>query len=454
MSTRAPTAAGQYHWVSMLAPSNSRRFLSYVIGWLTMTGWFAVVASVCFLCAQMLQGLALMTNASYTAMQWQIPLIYWLVLVFGVLFNTVAVRFLPQIEALVLILHVLGFFAILIPVAVYGIRTDAAVVFNTWLNSGNWPTQGVSFLIGLVGPAFGLLGGDAAVHVSWDPQFISNTTDSMQMSEEIKRPTINVPRAMCASVLINGALGFAMIIIQLFFLGDADAVFEAPFGFPFMTFFQQAVGSNGGAVAMVCIVFVLVMCCNVSCIATASRLTWAFARDRGLPFWSFWSRVDQQTVVPLLSVALVAIVSLILSVIAFGSTLAFNDVVSLTIANLFSSYFIGNTLLLWRRMTGGIEPYNPDEVELVNTIGATKLTWGPWKIPGIWGILNNAFGSAFLLIVLFFSFFPTATDPTPATMNWSILLAGGIAIIALGYYFAYGRRSYKGPVVESVGEAY
>ena len=131
-----------------------------------MTGWFAVVASVCFLCAQMLQGLALMTNADYNATQWQIPLIYWLVLIFGVLFNTVAVRFLPQIEALVLILHVLGFFAILIPVAVYGIRTDASMVFNTWLNAGNWPTQGLSFLIGLVGPAFGLLGGDAAVHVS------------------------------------------------------------------------------------------------------------------------------------------------------------------------------------------------------------------------------------------------------------------------------------------------
>ena len=114
----------------------------------------------------MLQGLALMTNADYNATQWQIPLIYWLVLIFGVLFNTVAVRFLPQIEALVLILHVLGFFAILIPVAVYGIRTDASMVFNTWLNAGNWPTQGLSFLIGLVGPAFGLLGGDAAVHVS------------------------------------------------------------------------------------------------------------------------------------------------------------------------------------------------------------------------------------------------------------------------------------------------
>ena len=135
-------------------------------GWLTVTGWFAVVASVCFLCTQILQGMAVMTHPDYAIQQWQIPLIYWLVLIVGVFFNTVAVRFLPQIEGLVLILHVLGFFAILIPIVVYGVREDASVVFTTWINSGNWPTQGVSLLVGLVGPAFGLLGGDAAVHVS------------------------------------------------------------------------------------------------------------------------------------------------------------------------------------------------------------------------------------------------------------------------------------------------
>lgn len=29
---RAPTAGGQYHWVSMLAPSRSQKFLSYITG--------------------------------------------------------------------------------------------------------------------------------------------------------------------------------------------------------------------------------------------------------------------------------------------------------------------------------------------------------------------------------------------------------------------------------------
>ena len=40
------------------------------------------------------------------------------------------------------------------------------------------------------------------------------------MSEEIQNAALNVPRAIFASVLINGALGFAMILALLFCLGD------------------------------------------------------------------------------------------------------------------------------------------------------------------------------------------------------------------------------------------
>ena len=30
--SRVPTAGGQYHWVSILAPRSQRKFLSYIIG--------------------------------------------------------------------------------------------------------------------------------------------------------------------------------------------------------------------------------------------------------------------------------------------------------------------------------------------------------------------------------------------------------------------------------------
>lgn len=57
-----------------------------------------------------------------------------------------------------LILHVLGFFAILIPLVYLAPHTDSNTVFTVFLNEGGWKTQGLSFMIGLIGPVFNFLG--------------------------------------------------------------------------------------------------------------------------------------------------------------------------------------------------------------------------------------------------------------------------------------------------------
>lgn len=61
------------------------------------------------------------------------------------------------------------------------------------------------------------------------------------MSEEVKNASRIVPGAMIFSLLVNGALGFAMLLAILFCLGDADIVLASTTGFPFMAVFQQGV---------------------------------------------------------------------------------------------------------------------------------------------------------------------------------------------------------------------
>jgi amino acid transporter len=77
LASMAPTAGGQYHWVSILAPASIRNFLSYIIGWLTMIGWQAIVTADCFLCAQLVQGLVVMNDPNYMPQPWQTVLLYW-----------------------------------------------------------------------------------------------------------------------------------------------------------------------------------------------------------------------------------------------------------------------------------------------------------------------------------------------------------------------------------------
>ena len=71
------------------------------------------------------------------------------------------------------------------------------------------------------------------------------------MAEEIETASIVIPRSMIASVGFNGLLGFAIMMVTLFSLGNQDAVLNSPTQFPFIQIFKDSVGSNGGASVMV-----------------------------------------------------------------------------------------------------------------------------------------------------------------------------------------------------------
>lgn len=60
---------------------------------------------------------------------------------------------------------------------------------------------------------------------------------------------------MILSVILNGTLGFGMLIATLFCLGDINSVVHTPTGYPFMQIFYNATNSTGGATAMVGIIF-------------------------------------------------------------------------------------------------------------------------------------------------------------------------------------------------------
>lgn len=82
----------------------------------------------------------------------------WAVIAFAVIFNTVISSALPKVEGGILIVHILGFFAILVPLVYLSPHQSKEAVFTVFYNGGGWPTQGLSFLIGLVATVFNFLG--------------------------------------------------------------------------------------------------------------------------------------------------------------------------------------------------------------------------------------------------------------------------------------------------------
>ena len=63
----------------------------------------------------MIIALAKLNYPSYTPALWQGTLVYWGVIVITIIVNTTASKILPTLESFILILHIVGFFAVLIP---------------------------------------------------------------------------------------------------------------------------------------------------------------------------------------------------------------------------------------------------------------------------------------------------------------------------------------------------
>ncbi|EXJ77510.1 hypothetical protein A1O3_09737 [Capronia epimyces CBS 606.96] len=411
MASMAPTAGGQYHWISEFAPRSQQKLLSFVVGWLCTLGWQSGVSIGCFLAATEIQGLIVLNHDSYVYERWHGTLLTIAIVLFVAFFNTFLAKHLPLVEGLVLCLHIGGFVCILVPLWVLGPRGNSHEIWTAFEDGGGWNSAGLATLVGIVTPAAAFLGADAAVH----------------MAEELRNASKTLPKVMMWTSIVNGALGFVMLVTFCYTLGDLDSVLGTPTGYPFIQVFYNATGSKGGATAMSCILVISAIANGMTNMATASRQLFAFARDKGLPFHTWFAKVGTRFEIPLNAVYFTVAFSVLFSLVNIGSTVAFNQILSLGLAALLSSYLISIVCVALRRIR------NQPLLDRAFNLGRL-------------GLPVNLASIAFLLLALVMSFFPGAANPTTETMNWSCLAYGGTLLIGAFYYVFWARHHYVGPV--------
>lgn len=77
---------------------------------------------------------------------------------FAVLINTFLAKRLPLVQGLVMILHILGLFAVIIPLWTLAPRSSARAVFTEFRNDGGWSSTGLSAMVGLLVPTASTIG--------------------------------------------------------------------------------------------------------------------------------------------------------------------------------------------------------------------------------------------------------------------------------------------------------
>jgi amino acid transporter len=128
-------------------------------------GWQCAIVSIAYLAGTIIQGLIVLNHPEYDFQRWHGTMLVIAISTFSILFNTFLAKNLPFVEGLILIVHVIGLFAIIIPLWVLAPRNNAHAVFTTFHNGGGWRDATTATFVGLSTTITSMLGYDCSVHM-------------------------------------------------------------------------------------------------------------------------------------------------------------------------------------------------------------------------------------------------------------------------------------------------
>ncbi|EPE32742.1 hypothetical protein GLAREA_07876 [Glarea lozoyensis ATCC 20868] len=410
-----PTAGGQYHWVAVITPKKWMALLSWITGWINVSGWIALVASGGLLGSQLILGTISLWNPNFVSQRWHAFLIYLGYNIVSFLVNAFMTGLLPLITKSALIWSITGFAVISITILACASPnySSASFVFTEFRNDTGWP-NGIAWLLGLLQAGLGLTGFDAVAH----------------MIEEIPNPAVEGPKIMIACVGIGIGTGFIFLTILLFVAGQMDGpdgVLSSTAG-PLLQILYNATGSKAGATCLLLFPLVCLMFATIGITSTSSRMTYAFARDRGLPYSRFFAKVHATLDLPLNALYLTQVLVVIFGLILLGSSAALNAIISASVVALGVSYGI------------------PIAINCLQ--GRRKLPASrPFRLPSWLGWIANLIGLAYVIVTTVLFLFPPELPVTGSNMNYCVVVFFIILVISVVQWFVDGRKNFTGPQV-------
>lgn len=407
-----PTAGGVYYQTYMLSPPKYRNITAWICGWAYALGNMTITLSVNFGTTLFIIGCVNVFtdsegNGIWNATTWQTWLLFVAITLLTNAISSLGNKWLPLLDTFAIFWTFAGVFAMLITILVVAKngRRPASFALGNFTASSGWPA-GWSFFIGLLHAAYAT----------------SATGMILSMCEEVKQPATQVPKAMVGTIVLNMICGFIFLVPLCFVLPEiADLILLAQ---PFPAIMLSAVGNAGGAFALCVPFIVLGILCGTGCTTASSRCVWAFARDGAVPGYQLWKKVNPTLDVPLNAMMLLMVVEILLGLIYFGSTAAFNGFSGAGVIFLTIAYVM------------------PIIMNVVT--GRKALKAGEYDF-GIFGWICNGIAIAWTLLVTPLFSMPSYL-PIPASgMNYaSAVFVGGTLVSAI-WYFVWGRKNYQGP---------
>ncbi|KAK5694409.1 hypothetical protein LTR17_024831 [Elasticomyces elasticus] len=416
MASMAPIAGAQYHWVSEFAPESCQRFLSYITGWSSTLAWQSGNAIGIFIVGSLIQTIISINDESYGFAAWQCTLLAFGAMLIAYCGSVYGSKALPYWQNAVFAVHIMAYFAYIIPIWVSAPTATHQQVWTEFSNEGGWSSMGLTVLIGQLTGISQQVGLDTAAH----------------MSEEVRNASASVPKAMLYIYFCNFFLMFPAFLTVCYHIPDIDAALNDSTTYPAIYVLRQSM-SPGWVTVILVIILLLNIASNMVYLTAVSRDLFAFARDKGFPFSKWLSTVHPTRKIPQNASTLSCGIAIVLGLIYIGSPVAFYAINSLLTVALLQCYCLSIGCVLWRRI------YHP------TTLPPSEFALGRWGVP------VNALAVLYSFWAFFWCFWPQATPVTASGFNWSSAIFVAVLLIALIYFAFVARHHYVGPVTEVEG---
>ncbi|KIR26985.1 GabA permease [Cryptococcus deuterogattii LA55] len=395
-----PTSGGVYYWSAMLSTEKYSSFASYLTGWMGTVGNWTVTASITFGGSQLILAAATLFHEDYVPTAWQTCLVYWGALLVSLLCNIFFHKHLDKLNNICL--WWTGASIIVTLLAKADNRNSAKFAFSHFdAQYSGWPS-GWAWFVGLLQGAYTLTGYGMVA----------------SLCEEVNEPAREVPRAMVLSVAAAAVTG----IVYLPLLAVASLQ-------PMPLLYKEVTGSAGAALGLLCLILGIWVFAAIGSLTAASRCTWAFSRDGGIPASGWWKKVDQKFGIPVNSLILSTIVCALLGLIYLGSSAAFNAFTGVATICLGCSYAFPVFCSLLRRR------------EAVRNASFSL---------GKFGYVINIITVVWISFSIILFCMPTAIPVTAGSMNYASVVFAGFSFIAALWYVVNARKHYHGPTLSTV----
>ena len=401
LASAFPTAGGLYHWAAILGGKG----LGWATAWFNLVGLVTVLSAInvgayLFIASSLGPFLGIDPDKLGPGHQFVAVV---LITATQALFNHRGIRLTTRLTDFSGYLIFIVATLLTVAMLVYGppLEWSRLVTFTNFSGArggGVWPETGAMgwlFLLGLLMPAYTVTGFDASAHTA----------------EETVGAAVNVPRAILRAVLLSGIFGYLMVASILLALPSVEVGASKGPGVFFWV--MDEIIPRPLRLALYVGIGVAQYLCGLATVTSASRMTYAFARDGGLPFSFVLRRVSEVHRTPAYAIWVVAAVSAAFTVY----TPVYSTITAVCTMFLYISY--GMPIAL------GLFAY-----------GRTWTTMGPFSL-GRWYRLVAVICVLACVLVLVIGVAPPNEKALPITL--------GALLLTAVVWFGGLRRVFRGP---------